>query len=436
MLRVLWFTNILMPDASKHVGRPVAKGSGYWMSVLLERLKKRSDLKLAVVASAGLRDCHFEVDGVEYFVVKTPLSRGIWNRLGSYRESLPIRSQVRKYASIVNNWNPDVVHVHGTSQEFGLIKAWGHTDKPVAVSIQGLMTPCAAKAYGDLLPVQLHGVVHSVIGLRVSCLQRWKGFLERVPYEEVIVRSADMILGRTEWDHAWACAYRPDVCYRHVDELMRLEFREASKWMLEKCNRHQIFCTSGSQPLKGLHVLVEAVYRLRDVFPDIRLNVASSGFVPRPQDDYARFVLRLIREHSLEQAVTFLGHLDANEQVRQLQMANCYVMPSFIENGSNALQEAMLVGVPAVATFTGGILTTIDSERTGLNFPTGDPALLAWQISRIFRDDSLASRLGLNARCTAMERHDPARVEAELINAYKELSRMGTEIAPALGRYA
>jgi glycosyltransferase involved in cell wall biosynthesis len=406
------------------------------MSVLLDRLKKRSDFKLAVVASGGLRDCHFEMDGVEYFVLKTPLRRGIWNRLGSYRDQLPIRSQVRKYASIVNDWNPDVVHVHGTESESGLIKAWGYTDKPVAVSIQGLMTPCATKAYGDLLPVQLHGAFRSMVGLGVGCFRLWKGFQERAPYEEAIIRSADMILGRTQWDHAWACAYRPDVCYRHVDELMRPEFREASKWMLEECNRRQIFCTSGSQPLKGLHVLVEAVYRLRDVFPDIRLNVASSGFVTGPQDDYARFVLRLIRERGLEQVVTFLGHLGANELVSQLQRANCYVTPSFIENGCNALQEAMLVGVPAVATFTGGIPTTIDSERTGLTFPTGDPALLAWQIGRIFRDDSLASRLGLNARCTAMERHDPARVEAELINAYKELSCMGTAIAPTLGRYA
>jgi len=435
-LKVLWFTNILMPDACKFVRRPVAKGSGWWMSVLLDQLKKRGDLKLAVVSSAGLRDCHCVVDGVEYFVVKTPLRRGMWNRLGSYRDSLPIKSQVRKYASIVNNWDPDVVHVHGTESEFGLVKAWGLICKPVAVSIQGLMSPCATKAYGDLLPVQLHGVVRSAIGFGVSTLQLWKGFHERVPYEECIIRSADMILGRTHWDHAWACAYRPDVCYRHVDELMRPEFREASSWTLERCKRHQIFCTSGNQPLKGLHVLVEAVYRLRDTFPDICLNVASAGFVPRPEGDFARFVQRKIRERGLEQNVIFLGHLDAKELVRQLQLANCYVMPSFIENGCNALQEAMLVGAPAVATSTGGILTTIDSEQTGLTFPTGDAALLAWQIGRIFRDDDLASSLGSNARCTAMERHDPARVEAELINAYKELSCMRTPTSPIPGGYA
>ncbi len=427
-MKVLWFTNTLMPEASKYVGRPAPKGSGWWMTVLLERLKKRTDLQLAVVASAGLRDCYFAAEGVEYYVVKTPLSRGIWNRLGSYRGQLPVRSQVRKFASIVNDWNPDVVHVHGSEDSFGLIKAWSLTDKPVAVSIQGLMRPCAAKAYGDLLPTQLHGAARGAIGLGGECHRYWKGCLEKAPYEEAIIRSADMILGRTQWDHAWACAYRPDVCYRHVDELMRPEFREASNWMLEKCNRRQIFCTSGNRPLKGLHVLVEAVYRLRDVFPDIRLNVASSGFVPRPQDDYARFVLRLVRERNLEQAVTFLGVLDANELVRQLQLANCYVTPSFVENSNNALQEAMLVGVPVVATFSGGNPTIIDSERTGLTFPTGDPALLAWQISRIFRDDSLASRLGPNARSTAMERHDPLRVEEQLLSAYRELAGMGARV--------
>jgi glycosyltransferase involved in cell wall biosynthesis len=414
-----------MPDASKHVGRPAAKGSGYWMSVLLDQLKKRSDLKLAVVASAGRRDCHFEADGVEYFVVKIPLTRWIWNRLGSYRDQLPIRSQIKRFASIVNEWNPDVVHIHGTESEFGLIKAWGYTDKPVAVSLQGLMTPYTAKAYGELVPEQLYGIVGRTLGLRAACHRRWKGFQERSPYEESILRSAEMILGRTQWDHAWARAYRSDVCYRHVDEMMRPDFSEASSWTLEKCKRRQIFCTSGCQPLKGLHTLVEAVYRLRDVFPDVRLNVASAGFAPRPQNDYARFVLRLIRERGLEQAVTFPGHLDACEQVRQLQLANCYAMPSFMENGCNALQEAMLVGVPAVATFTGGITTTIDPERTGLMFPVGDPALLAWQIARVFQDDGLASRLGANARITALQRHDPSKVETQLLTAYEELQTMG-----------
>src|ERR1035438_10643945 len=149
-MKVLWFTNILLPDACRHLARPVGT-SGWWMTSLLERLKRRRDIQLAIVAEGGLRDQRFTVDGVEYFVAKTPWRRGIWNRLGSSREVVPVRSQIEKFARIVNEWKTQIIHVHGTESGsgFGLIKALGLTDKPMLVSIQGLMAPCAAKAYGD-----------------------------------------------------------------------------------------------------------------------------------------------------------------------------------------------------------------------------------------------------------------------------------------------
>lgn len=400
------------------------------MTVLLEQLKRRSNLRFAIVGCAGLKDHHFEKDGVEYFIVKKSIRQIMWNRLGSYRGALPLRAQVREFASIVSAWNPDVVHVHGTEGSFGLIKAWGLTDKPVAVSVQGVVAACAPKAYGDLLPAQIHGRLRSVIGVGLENFRFWKVALEQTRHEEDIIRAADMVLGRTQFDHAWARAYRADVCYRHVDELMRPEFGLASSWSVEECNRHHIFCISGNRPLKGLHILIEAIYRLKATFPDIKLNVASAGFVPHPADDYARYVLRHIREKQLDQAVNFCGVLETEQLVQQLRLANCYVTPSFVENSSNALQEAMLVGAPIVATYSGGIPTIINSEESGLTFPTGDPAMLAWQISRIFRDDNLASRLGANARRVAMERQDPRRVEEQLLSAYRELAQTRKSESP------
>jgi glycosyltransferase involved in cell wall biosynthesis len=172
--------------------------------------------------------------------------------------------------------------------------------------------------------------------------------------------------------------------------------------------------------LKGLHILLEAIWRLRSTYPNIRLNVAASGFVPRPANEYARFVLQLIKRWDLQDVVHFVGWLDSRELVDQLRAAHCYVTPSFNENGCNALQEAMLVGTPAVATACGGMTTTIDAGRTGLTFPPGDPALLALQIHRLFQDDALAARIGTQARAAARERHEPERVEAQLMSAYGE----------------
>jgi glycosyltransferase involved in cell wall biosynthesis len=68
------------------------------------------------------------------------------------------------------------------------------------------------------------------------------------------------------------------------------------------------------------------------------------------------------------------------------------------------------------------MLTTIDPDRTGLAFPAADAALLAWQIAKFFDDENLSSRLGAQARIVARRRHDPARVEQQLMSAYMEIA--------------
>jgi len=395
------------------------------MIALLERLKQHPDIELAVVSRGGRRDYHCQADGVEYFIVKTPFAKLVRSHLRLSGAVSPSDSQLGAYASIVNDWDPDIVHVHGTECGFGLIKARGLTSKPVVVSIQGLVAPCAAYAYGDLLPVELHGALRSLIGVKPVCLRRRQSFVEMVPAEEAVLRSADMVLGRTQWDHAWAWRCRPGVRYRHVEEIMRPEFYEAAPWCMADCRRYQVFCTTQDYPLKGLHVLLQAVQILRQVFPKVKLNVAGDGFAPVPKSDYARYVWRLIRKWKLEDAIEFLGFLDARGIAEQLKQANCYVTPSFIENSCNALQEAMLVGTPCVATSVGGNLTTIAPERTGLMFPAGDATLLAWQVARIFREENTASRLGVEARIIAKKRNSPALAEEQILAAYRELDTRG-----------
>jgi glycosyltransferase involved in cell wall biosynthesis len=418
-MRILWFTNTLMPDACKALGQTGARGSGWWMSALLERLKLRSDLSLAVVTVTGFKDAHLTVDGVDYFVIRQSLRGAVLGRLRHPWAGRPSAAQIGHYAEIVKQWNPDVVHVHGTERDYGLVKAFGLIDTPVVVSIQGLLGPYSREAFGDLLPRELTGSLkRRLTGFNSDSLYRWKVFRQHAPIEEQILLSADIVLGRTEWDFAWAWAINPGVKYRHVDELMRPEFWQAEPWSVETCHRHQVVCTTGSVALKGLHVLLEAIWRLRRTYPDISLKVAASGFVPQPTNDYADFVTGLVKRWGLRDIVHFLGWLDAHELVGQLRAAHCYVTPSFIENSSNALQEAMLLGVPVVATASGGTPTIVEDGHTGFTFPPGDGAFLALQIHKLFQNDGLAARLGNQAVAVAHDRHDPGRVEKQLMSAY------------------
>ena len=64
---------------------------------------------------------------------------------------------------------------------------------------------------------------------------------------------------------------------------------------------------------------------------------------------------RLVRRWHLESMVSWLGALAADRLAQELECSSLFVLPSHIENESNALIEAMLGGLPCVASSVGGV---------------------------------------------------------------------------------
>ena len=115
-----------------------------------------------------------------------------------------------------------------------------------------------------------------------------------------------------------------------------------------------------------------------------------------------------------------LGRLSA-EIVKELLNANVFIYPSAIENGCNAVQEAMLAGIPIIATYAGGLSTTIDNNITGILVNEGDPYVLAGAIVEILENYNEAISMGAIARKIASERHKPQKVVNEILNIYKSV---------------
>jgi hypothetical protein len=97
------------------------------------------------------------------------------------------------------------------------------------------MAPYVRKAFGDLLPEELYGAIGGLVLPLRHCKKQWRWLHAHIPLEEEILKAADMVFGRTEWNHAWAWAYNPRVIYRHVNELMRPEFLDAAQWSIQTC---------------------------------------------------------------------------------------------------------------------------------------------------------------------------------------------------------
>jgi glycosyltransferase involved in cell wall biosynthesis len=81
----------------------------------------------------------------------------------------------------------------------------------------------------------------------------------------------------------------------------------------------------------------------------------------------------------------------------------------------------MLLGMPIIATFAGGIPTTVENKKEGLLVQDGDPYALAGAILELKENSNYANELGNNARAKAMCRHNPDKIVNKLLNIYSSI---------------
>ena len=105
----------------------------------------------------------------------------------------------------------------------------------------------------------------------------------------------------------------------------------------------------------------------------------------------------------------------------ELKKARAFVMASYIENSSNSLQEAMLLGIPSVVSYTGGIPSIAKHEKNCLMFPRGDAAVMADCLYKIITDDDLSKKLSEASKIKAGKRNNPERITKELLDIYKDV---------------
>lgn len=235
--------------------------------------------------------------------------------------------------------------------------------------------------------------------------------------EKEIIAGNHFFMGRTEWDRAYLRAINPSANYYHENRILREAFWEG-RWEIGQIRRHRIVFTNAGHPRKGIDTLIDAVKLLQSEFPDIQIGIV--GRISR-RSGYGRYVRRRMAE--LGHIVVELGELNANEIVKELLYSHVFVSSSFIENNTNAVCEAQLLGMPVVSTYTGGVPSIIEEGQTGLFFPTGDAPILASRLRELFLSDDLATQLGSCAREVAVRRHDPDAIVRQVVAAYEDILR-------------
>jgi len=114
----------------------------------------------------------------------------------------------------------------------------------------------------------------------------------------------------------------------------------------------------------------------------------------------------LLKTKGVEKKIKFTGPLSEKEMCAKYIESNVFVCPSSIENSSNSIGEAQLLGVPCVASYVGGTSDMISHKKSGLLYRFEEVEMLAKSICHIFSDVDFANNLSKNGRMEAIKRHD------------------------------
>lgn len=408
-MRVLWITNIIMPYLAKAKGIP-ATAVGGWMFSSLKRLQKQSDIDIAVATIyQGNSLDTTDIDGIRYYLLPLHGKRSI-----NYNPKLE-----RYWLQVRNNFHPDVVHIHGSEYPHGLAYVNSCGPQGVAVSLQGIIS-CCARYYAA-------GINHKDIEdcmtfrdfvKRDNIFKGKESFEKRGILEIDLLQKVHHIIGRTDWDKAHAWAINPNAKYHYCGETLRDSFY-SNKWSYENCEPHSIFVSQASYPIKGVHMLFEALPLILRKYPDTKVYVAGSDPTSRSWykiTEYGKFLKKQFARLGIADHVVFTGMLDENEMCDRYLKSNVFVCCSSIENSPNSLGEAQLLGMPYVSSFVGGV-PEIANWNPDVLYRFEEYEMLAVKICNFFSQEHNFTPLDFDA-----SRYDGLRNTSNLISIYNKIA--------------
>jgi len=137
---------------------------------------------------------------------------------------------------------------------------------------------------------------------------------------------------------------------------------------------------------KGFDLLLEAFDRVAAAAPQARLRIVG------PRGDCADLL-----EHRARGGIDVAGAVDQRQLARELQQADCLVLPSRNDSYGMVVAEALASGLPVVVSDMVGAKELIAPEVNGWVVPAGDAAALAERMSWCVRHP--AAVRGMREQC-------------------------------------
>jgi glycosyltransferase involved in cell wall biosynthesis len=394
-------------------------GSGNWVISLINAFKQ-SDVNISVSVAfhdpKAKRIEFINKDGIN--LIRIPLNGGnsLLNKfLTNWLVIDRYKFAERNYQEIIQSVNPDIIQIFGLESPY--IRILGKTAQPTIIHLQGIVGPTRYKIYlriGKFERIRATRLIDLLFNASFPFIERIRNNrkfrLEKSKYD-----MCEYFLGRTDWDRRCVRAFSPQAKYFYCQEIMRPEFY-LTDWVPSKKSIVRLFSTIRQGPIKNIDIVFDVALILETYNPDFKYEwfvagVYDSDIIPKIMKN------RGVKPKHLH----MLGSLRANEIIEEINKSDLFIYPSAIENSSNAIQEAMLVGIPIIATFAGGTSTIIENGITGYLVQDGEPYSLAGTILEVIENYDNAIDMAKKAKAVARQRNNPESVVESLNEVYRTI---------------
>jgi len=185
-------------------------------------------------------------------------------------------------------------------------------------------------------------------------------------------------------------------------------------------SRHIILCVGRIDYQKNQLALLEALPAVLERQPDTQLVLVG----PVTVDDYRQRILQHIERHGLQDHVSLIPGLQANDPLLRgaYHAAAVFCLPSLHEPFGIVVLEAWAAGLPVVAARVGGIPSFTRDGEDVLHADPEQPSTLARQLLNIMCNPQLAGHLAGNGRTRARQEFDWRVISRQLANLYEDLA--------------
>ena len=159
-------------------------------------------------------------------------------------------------------------------------------------------------------------------------------------------------------------------------------------------NSKKIVSVGRLEPQKNHKLLLTSFKEIIDMFPEYSLIIYGEGTLRKELEV-------IISELDLMDKVSMPGNIDNIHQ--KLLEAEFFALSSDYEGLSNALLEAMMMGLPCISTNCAGSNEVITNGENGILIPVGDKDRLVDAMKLLINNKELALRLGIEASIRSRE---------------------------------